>query len=401
MRQHGMAAGLLVAGLGLAAFSIDPGLPGDYWDQPHATQGKAPHDWSALEANLHPEACAQCHESQFRAWRDSLHAHAYSPGMVGQFPAMGAEEGNSCLVCHAPLAEQRYRDDADMHQSLALKSTHPAGVDYHANLNRAVLPLRHSGVSCAVCHVRGWQRFGPPPTDSGAVGHQQTAAHGGFTATHALEQSQFCASCHQFPDTMSINGKPLENTVNEWKNSSFSRKGMTCQGCHMPDRRHEFRGIHDAGMVRKGLTFELVQQKNSVVLTISSTWIGHAFPTYVTPKVVISASALDADGKVLGHWQWAIVREVAYDDGWTEIRDTRLMPGEHRAYTVDPLPENTSFVRYRVTVIPDYFYKGVYQELLADNMTDRARTHISHALSRADKNDYLLYEKTIRLSGLQ
>jgi len=397
MRQVWMAAGLLVIGVGLSAAAIDPGLPGDYWDQPQATQGKAPHDWSALEANLHPEACAQCHESQFNAWRDSLHAHAYSPGLVGQFPAMGVEEGNSCLACHARLAEQRYRDENDMNQSLALKLTHPEGFDHNADLNKTVLPLRHTGVSCAVCHVRGWKRFGPPPKDSGAVGHQQTAAHGGFTATREFEQSQFCASCHQFPDYMAINGKPLENTLTEWKKSSFSKKGVTCQQCHMPDRRHEFRGVHDPEMVKKGLTFKLAQHKNSVVFTISSTWIGHAFPTYVTPKVVILASAVDADGKELRRWQWEIIREVAYDNGWKERRDTRLMPGESREFIADPLPEKTSLVHYRVNVIPDYFYKGVYQGLLADNMTEIARTHISHAVSRADKNDYLLYEKTLRL----
>jgi len=400
MRQIGLATGLLVIGLGLAAAAVDPGLPDAYWDQPQATQGAAPHDWSDLEANLHPEACAQCHESQFNAWRDSLHAHAYSPGMIGQFPGMGVEEGNSCLVCHAPLAEQRYRDENDMNQSLSLKLTHPEGFDRNADLDSKALPLRHTGVSCAVCHVRGWQRFGPPPKKSDAIGHQQTAAHGGFTATHAFEQSQFCASCHQFPDSMAINGKPLENTLNEWKQSSFSKQGITCQKCHMPDRRHEFRGIHDPDMVRKGLQFDLTQGKNSAVFTITSTWIGHAFPTYVTPKIVISASALDANGKVLRKWQWDIIREVGYDNGWKEMRDTRLMPGESRQFIAEPLPANTDRVRYQVSIIPDYFYKGVYQGLLADQMTEMARTHISHAVERADKDDYLLFEKTISLTDL-
>jgi len=175
---------------------------------------------------------------------------------------------------------------------------------------------------------------------------------------------------------------------------------MTCQGCHMPDRRHEFRGIHDPEMVSKGLTFKLAQDKNRVIFTIASTWVGHAFPTYVTPTVVISASAADAGGKVLSNWQWEIVREVAYNDGWKEVRDTRLMPGESREFIVEPLPEHTDHVRYRVNVIPDHFYKGVYQGLLAENMMDIVRTHISHAADQAEKDDYLLYEKTIQISAL-
>jgi len=400
-RQLWMAAGLFAIGLTLIAAQIDPGLPDGYWDNPQATAGPAPHDWSALESNLHPEACAQCHSEQFDVWKNSLHAHAYSPGMIGQFPAMGADEGNSCLVCHAPLTEQRYSDEHDMNQSLALKLTHPEGFNRNADMDKTALPLRHTGVSCAVCHVRGWQRFGPPPKDSGAVGHQQTAAHGGFTATREFEQSQFCASCHQFPDYMAINGKPLENTLTEWKQSSFSKQGITCQQCHMPERSHEFRGIHDPDMVKKGLTFHLSQHKNSAIFTMTSTWIGHAFPTYVTPKVVVRATAIDVSGKELRSWQWDIIREVAYDNGWKEVRDTRLMPGERREFIADPLPAKTSLVRYQVSVIPDYFYKGIYQSLLADHMAEIARTHISHAVDRADKDDYLLYDKTIHISGLQ
>lgn len=104
-------------------------------------------------------------------------------------------------------------------------------------------------MSCAVCHERGGERFGPPSTTSRSIGKQQTSAHGGFTATAAFEQSEFCASCHQFPQSMAINGKPLKKTLTDWKNSRFSDKGVTCQGCHMPDRKHEFRAVHDPEMV--------------------------------------------------------------------------------------------------------------------------------------------------------
>jgi len=398
MPQICLAAGAIIIGCTLTAAAVDPGLPTGYWDDPQATEGKVPHDWSALEIELRPEACAQCHSEQFDVWKNSLHAHAYSPGMIGQFPDMGAEESNNCLLCHAPLKEQKYRDNDDMNQSLLLKLSHPEGFNRHADIDSKVLPLRHTGVSCAVCHVRGWQRFGPPPKKSGAIGHQNTSAHGGFTATRAFEQSQFCASCHQFPDTMAINGKPLENTITEWKQSIFREKGVTCQKCHMPDRRHEFRGIHDPDMVRKGLTFELSKNKNSAVFSMTSSWIGHAFPTYVTPEIVIRAMAMDTDGRVLRSWQWEIVREVAYDDGWKEIRDTRLMPGERREFAAAPLPANTTLVRYKVTVIPDQFYKGTYQSLINGGLSETPMIHIRHALERAEKNDYVLYDKELVIS---
>jgi len=397
MKQILIAVALIVGGWLLAAGSVDPGLPSNYWDNPKAVGEKAPHAWSNLESDLRPEACAQCHSEQFDSWKNSLHAQAYSPGMVGQFPDMDHGDANGCLNCHAPLVEQKFSDSETMKASVLLLLKQQQGFDADADMDVKALPLRHSGVSCAVCHVRGWKRFGPPPKATGAVGAQKAPAHDGFSATREFESSQFCASCHQFPDSMAINGKPLENTLNEWKESSFSRKGVTCQQCHMPDRKHEFRGIHDPEMVKKGLEFALTLHGEGAVLTITSSWIGHAFPTYVTPKVIVSAEAQSKAGKSLKRWQWEIVREVRYEDGWKEIRDTRLMPGEARKFIADPLPAAAAKVRFIITVIPDNFYKGLYDDLLSGEQQPEAKVHIQRASKQAQKNDYLLFEKSIEI----
>ncbi len=389
---------VLLAGIGLLAASHDSGLPEGYWDSPAASAGKAPHDWSNLETDLRPEACAQCHAEQFDAWKNTRHAAAYSSGLVGQFAAMGFESANDCLQCHAPLAEQLYSGNADMFASVTLKLAHPAGV-VASGQSESKLPLRHSGVSCAVCHVRGWQRHGPPQRGTGAVGEVGGPAHDGFQATADFETSQFCASCHQFPQSMAINGKPLENTLEEWKQSRFAKEGVHCQQCHMPDRKHEFRGIHDAEMVKKGLKFELSERAGQAVFAITSTWIGHAFPTYVTPQIIVRAEALDAAGKSLQTWQWEIVREVYYNNGWQEKRDTRLMPGERREFVAEGIPEGAINIRYHVQVIPDHFYKGVYESLLSDSMQPVAAQHIRQAVRDAEGNDYLLYEKELKLTS--
>jgi len=375
----------------------DPGLPASHWGNPVATTSEAPHDWSALEKSLKPEACAQCHSEQFNDWNKSLHAGAYSPGLIGQFPSMGLGEGNSCLKCHAPLAEQKYISNSDMRDSLKTKLQHPVGFSEPGKLNEKSLPLRHAGVTCAACHVRGWERFGPPQRSTGAVGKIDGPSHGGFTATRDFEQSNFCASCHQFPQSYAINGKPLENTVKEWETSRFAREGIQCQNCHMPDRKHQFKGIHDLGMTRKGLGFKLILKEGGAELSISSNWIGHAFPTYVTPKVVIRAEALDANEKVLRRWQWEIIREVYYDQGWKERRDTRLMPGESREYLASDPPEGSLRVEYNVEVIPDHFYKGVYEGLLNETLEADAEKLIRQARKQADANDYTLFKESIRL----
>ena len=386
---------VLVAGLLLAAGSVS--LPDTYWQKPAATTATMPHDWSALERELKPEACGQCHVEQFEAWKHSLHAHAYSPGLTGQFPGMGHKKANDCLRCHAPLAEQQYPDGTTLRDSLAQQLAHPEGFDPAGDPEALQLPLRHAGVTCAACHVRGWHRFGPPQRQTGAVGQMSGPAHGGFFGAQDFQKSNFCATCHQFPQSMAVNGKLLENTVNEWRQSRFAHDGVQCQGCHMPDRRHEFRGIHDPEMVRKGLVFDVVASRDGAALTLTSTWIGHAFPTYVTPRVTIRAEALDRNGHVVASRQWPIGREVRFDNGWKEIADTRLLPGEARRYAIRKLPGEARRVRFTVDVEADHFYKGVYRRLLAGKLQPSARKLIEAAVQRTKAGDYRLFEKELQL----
>src|SRR5256712_8051713 len=75
----------------------------------------------------------------------------------------------------------------------------------------------------------------------------------------------------------------------------------------MPERRHLWRGIHDADMVRSGLTITAAAGAARyrpgdvavVTLRVTSTRVGHAFPTYVTPRVILSAELVDGAGQGL------------------------------------------------------------------------------------------------------
>jgi len=349
----------------------------------------------SLENDLHPEACAQCHATQYADWRGSRHAMAWSPGLVGQFPALGVEEANACLSCHAPLAGQRLHGGSAVHRAASALAAQPhrwiEDPDWDG-LQRK--PLGPSGVSCAVCHVRNGRRFGPPPIGTERTGQVTGPAHGGFTAVPAFEASGFCATCHQFPDSMAVNGKPLENTLNEWRQSRFAREGVHCQNCHMPDRRHRFRGIHDPEMTRKGVMIRIEEgdARRGPALLLHSRRVGHAFPTYVTPEITVRARALDAAGRMLREWRWIIGRQVQWNDGWQELRDSRLLPGETRRFAASPLPSNTARVRFTVDVEPDHFYKGVYRDLLQDGgLPPAARKLIRRALRTAQANDYRLF----------
>ncbi len=271
---------------------------GRHWRQPLGPQGPPPARFSPLEASLQPESCGTCHPSQHADWMTSLHSKSTGPGVAGQLVEMLESDPQSalgCLACHAPLAEQ------------APLVADGAGTRPNPVYDRS---LGAKGLVCAGCHVRAHQRFGPPRRDGSLTSEvpRDPLPHGGVTRTPAFLSSEFCRGCHQFtPDGLALNGKLVENTYNEWKASRFAREGVQCQDCHMPDRRHLWRGVHDPDMVRSGLTITATAggrrarpgETATATLSVTSTRVGHAFPTYVTPRVVLRAELLDAAGQVV------------------------------------------------------------------------------------------------------
>ncbi|MGH7348010.1 MAG: multiheme c-type cytochrome, partial [Candidatus Rokuibacteriota bacterium] len=192
-----------------------------------------------------------------------------------------------------------------------------------------------------------------------------------------------------------------------WKASRFAREGVQCQDCHMPDRRHRWRGIHDVEMVRSGLTITAKAgaaryrpgQTALVTLRVTSTRIGHAFPTYVTPRVVLSAELVDAAGQVVAgsRREQVIGREVALDLS-RELFDTRLMPGKSVTLT-HRIKVESSGVRARVAVVvePDAFYVAFFETLLRQG-AGRGEAQIRQALDTARRSPFTVFEHEIPLS---
>src|SRR6266511_3400423 len=110
-RMSTFRAAILIVGVLLALVGAVAGvtqhLPSDYWQQPLAPQGEVPRAWMPEERSLTPQSCGVCHAGKLEEWRTSLHAKAFSPGLIGQLLTYDAEEAAACLQCHAPMAEQR------------------------------------------------------------------------------------------------------------------------------------------------------------------------------------------------------------------------------------------------------------------------------------------------------
>jgi len=311
------------------------------------------------------------------------------PGVAGQLVEMlesDPESAQSCLECHAPLAEQ------------APKLRGSPGEAFRPN-PAFDARLHPRGITCAACHVRRHERFGPPRRDGTLTSSRPRSElpHNGVTRTVAFMRSEFCRGCHQFgPEGFALNGKPLENTYNEWRASRFAAAGVQCQDCHMPDRRHLWRGIHNPDMVKAGLTIRVESGPKSVVLRVENSGVGHAFPTYVTPLVVLRAELIDGTGQPVdgSRREHVIARRVAMDLS-REVSDTRLLPGERAElrWTRRAVPVEQR-LRLSVVVYPDAFYTRFFESVLAQG-AGRGAAQIRQALETSRRSEFTVFEREL------
>jgi hypothetical protein len=170
----------------------------------------------------------------------------------------------------------------------------------------------------------------------------------------------------------------------------------------MPDRRHVWRGIHDPDMVRRGLTVSVEEEpadRDSVAarLVVANTGVGHRFPTYVTPIVVMRAELIDGEGRALAgsREERRIGREVTLDLE-RELSDTRLAPGERAELAYARRLEGAAVAaRFRVVVYPDAFYVAFYEALLRQG-AGRGQEQIAAALDDARRSAFTVFEAITR-----
>jgi len=333
---------------------------------PIAPQGPPPATLAPAQASLAAKQCARCHAKQFREWQPSLHANATSPGLAAQMFGMPRAQVASCLRCHAPLPEQL--DARDAREDRALYA---------------------DGASCAGCHVRGWTRHGPPN-----VAPSLLPLPGYPLATLPLyERADFCLPCHQLPPRTAVAQRPLLNTYKEWLEGPYMRRGVQCQHCHMPNREHTFKGIHDPQTFREGVALTARAQARdgaiTVVAEVTNVGAGHYLPTTPTPAAWLTIELVDARGKALATATQRIGRDIYFDGTWHERADTRIPPGD--TLTLRRTWRTTAAVAARVTleVHPDDYYERLYAAQLTKRLPAERRALYEQALARGRKNRYV------------
>jgi hypothetical protein len=134
-------------------------------------------------------------------------------------------------------------------------------------------------------------------------------------------------------------------------------------------------------------------------LTVTNSKVGHYFPTYVTPRVVVSAELIDRSGQVVaGSRQEQIIgREVSLDLT-RELFDTRLAPGGSATFRYrQRLSSAVLTLRVAVTVHPDHFYVGFFEALLAAG-AGKGTAQVREALRAARSSPFNIYLNELSLT---
>ena len=368
-----------------------------YWKKPIPLQGPAPEGILEPARGIQPENCGVCHAVQYADWSRSFHGKAMGPGVTGQFHTMGFSDEATCLECHAPLSEQwkKVRN---------AQGKWVANPDFDGG-------LKGKGLVCGACHLRKHKRHGPPLAEGkSSVSH---LVHGQPLRTPFFRASEFCKGCHQHPTTsLIINGKTVENTYQEWLQSPYAEQGVVCQDCHMPGKRHLWKGIHDREMTRSGVTITTALssptpvpgEKIDAVLKLKNTGTGHAFPTYTTPAVFLRAAFLDAEGGILpgGYYEEKILqrRLDMSASPWGEKFDTRVLPGESAELKFSRrVPQGAHALYLWVWVEPDHFYTGFYRSYLRGGRKFKGAQQLAAALKNSLDSPYLLFSRTVAVQA--
>lgn len=343
--------------------------------------------------DLYPERCANCHQGQYEDWRGTLHSKSVGPGLLTQLhPKTDPQTVVSCYYCHAPLAIQNE----------VITGKEGSGDKTYLPNSSFDERLKMSGVNCAACHVRESGVFGPLFPNPGGL---KTGVKSGHASVQKefFEKAEFCAACHQLNEGYDLNGKLIVNTYMEWKESEYGKNGISCQSCHMPGRRHLFRGIHDPEMVKSGIKFDVDKTaagaRISAKLRITNAGVGHYFPTYVTPLVVIKGFLTDAKGNVLkGTIKEAVIGRKVTLDLSRELFDTRIPPfGSYEFdYVVKRAVKGRRLV-FEVMVFPDEFYNRFFERALKSNDPSMKKAELKEAFMKTSGSGYLLFRREIPL----
>ncbi|MHB1591552.1 MAG: hypothetical protein ACYCTW_08465, partial [Sulfuricella sp.] len=149
-------------------------------------------------------------------------------------------------------------------------------------------------------------------------------------------------------------------------------------------------------VVRKGLRRELEVKRLAggrleVLASITAPGVGHYFPTYVVPKVLVSLHLLAA-GKEREIARLVIGRTVSVDMD-REWSDTRIPPGGRSQLSAQVMAPPVAYrIEMRMEIEPGEHYARMYRAILQKNPDMDATTQVllREALRETEAANYSL-----------
>jgi hypothetical protein len=228
-----LVAGVLTSFLAVAAAVRLSAAPADFYatrpvyERPFPAQ-RVPRGLTSLSAR----ECGRCHAAIYREWQQSVHAQAWADG---QFQAEFQKQPGvqwMCINCHTPLRNQLDSLVVTLRDADVERPVRRANPEFDA-------ALKSEAITCAVCHVRDGVVEGP---------FGDTKAPHAVRYNPAFRSPDLCLRCHQ-----AVQAYPGKNfictfeTGDEWRAGPYAKRGVSCQGCHMPA---ELRALAPGGATR-------------------------------------------------------------------------------------------------------------------------------------------------------
>jgi hypothetical protein len=305
------------------------------------------------------ETCGRCHRDILQAWKTSTHATALENPLFQDALDLAVEESGAtaratCLSCHAPTVQ-------------------------HSGDTELVRKTSWEGVTCDFCHSLKAVTFaaGVPRitvafdgVKTGPLKDAASIAHGvAFSPVHA--SSLVCAPCHEYRNP---SGLPVLTTYSEWQDSSYAKKSVHCQSCHMsltaakvvdpkikrtPQTSvnlHQMPGSHSIDQLNKAVSTRLATARRGdaleVTVELTNRGAGHMVPTgsplrrlHLEVRVnssdgksynqerVYRRGVLDAQGRPIEREHQVFLQAARFGE------DTRLKPEQRRVETFTfPVP---------------------------------------------------------------
>jgi hypothetical protein len=398
----------------------------------HPTDDSPDYRW--VDPSPDPAAelnCANCHADIYRQWSASSHAGAAvnkhflnmfdgsdwsgRPNIGWNFSRDQPDALAVCSACHLPTVAA---DDPIVEAPSRASGITREGIHCDFCHKIADTALRREPQFLGLTHGRDALRLVRPAGEQQIFfGPLDDVDGGRDTFSPLYRSSYYCASCHEG----TLFGTKAYETFSEWAASSYARRGVECQHCHMkPDgttrniapghggidrdpntlSTHHFPGSMDEFFLRSSveLTLEahLADRAVRATATVRSVNVGHRLPTGSPERhLLLIVRATDEHGNVLAQQSGPSIpsaggvglREAGNLAGspgklfgkllrgpggdspapfWQAIdldSDTRLLPDQpdRTTFTFD-LADSHGPVRLEARLIYRRFYKAIADE---------------------------------------